>query len=264
VDRIPIWLWPNVLSLDAPVIAVIWQTFLARCYAVPLRAPAQVALGLAVWAIYLGDRLLDARRPAPGGEAARHAFYRRHERAATALLWAALLAGVLVSLGWLRPAVIHNAVIPFAAVLVYLGFVHLTGARVAKEPVVAFIFTAGTFLAAWTNDPASPLTLLFPAAGFFLLCLANLAAIESWEWRELRRLGDAPHPVTRALIRGSRVWAPALAAAAGIFGRNAWYYAIAASALAITILIFAGRRVPIELRRVLVDASLLSPLLFWI
>ena len=65
-DRVrpPIWLWFNVLSLDAPLIALVWQDFLSRCYPTMLLPQGRAVRGLTVWAIYLADRLLDVRHPA--------------------------------------------------------------------------------------------------------------------------------------------------------------------------------------------------------
>jgi len=60
----PFWSWLNILSLDAPLIAVLWQALLARTFHIPLRPSGRLALGLTVWAIYLADRVLDARTPA--------------------------------------------------------------------------------------------------------------------------------------------------------------------------------------------------------
>lgn len=259
----PVWLWANILSLDAPLIAVTWQAFLAKCYAVPLRPAGRLALFLAVWAIYIADRLLDARHPATTVEAARHRFYRNHRRIATVLLAVSLAAALAIAAVWLRPAVLHNGLVPLAAVVVYLAALNLGGHRqVAKELVVAFVFTTGTFLVAWTNDPVSPLTLLAPAAAFFLLCLANLAAIEKWEWAELRLGAEPPHVTTRALVRNARVWIPLVALAALLRGSNPWYLAIGISAALTGVLLYAGERLRIEVRRVLVDAVLLTPLLF--
>jgi len=218
-----------------------------------------------VWAIYVADRLLDVRRPAgEHGESARHGFYRRHRQGARVLLAAIVALDAAVAALWLRPAIFWNAVAPFAAVLAYLLAINAAGRRfrVAKEPVVAFLFTAGTFLVAWTNDRSSPIALLWPAAAFFALCTANLVAIEAWEWRELRDGRDPPQALTRVLVRGLRVWVPLLAvasAAAAAGGRGRWYAAIAISAAGVGALVFAGRRTSIEVRRVLVDAVLLSP-----
>ena len=257
------WLWPNLLSLDAPLIALLWQALLAQRFAVPLRPAGRIALFLTVWAIYVADRLLDGRRPATTAESARHRFYRTNRRIATALLCAMLLATAAMVAFWLRPAVLLNGLIPLAAVLLYLAALNMSGTRqVAKELVVAFVFTTGTFLVAWTNDPASPLVLLAPAAAFFLLCLANLVAIEQWEWEELRAGAEAPHVTTRAMVHGVRVWVPILALALLLGTPDPWYVAAGLSAAGISTLLYVGRGISIEARRVLVDAALLTPLLF--
>lgn len=262
-DFPPVWLWPNLLSLDAPVVAVLWQAFLAQRYEVPLRPAARVALFLTVWGIYIADRLLDVRHATVTAESARHRFYRRHRMLAIALLGLLFTIDLAIAAVWLRPAVLRNGLVPLGVVLVYLIALNLSGARqVAKELVVAFVFTTGTFLVAWTNDPASPLTLLAPAAAFLLLCLSNLASIEKWEGEELRLGGPPPHVTTRALVRAAPVWIPLLAAVSLLQARDPWYLAIGISAAAISGLLYTGRRIPAEARRVLVDAALLTPVFF--
>lgn len=80
-QRIPWWLWLNVLSLDAPIIAMLWQEALTRCYHVKLIPGCQLALGLAVWLIYLVDRTLDTLAKIEIHRlSVRHAFYRRHRK----------------------------------------------------------------------------------------------------------------------------------------------------------------------------------------
>jgi len=242
------------------MIAVLWQAFLARQYAVPLRPAGRLALFLTVWSIYIADRLLDVRGPAEIAESARHQFYRRHKHFAAGLLAVLLIAALTIAVLELRPIVLRNGLIPLGAVLVYLGALNVWGTgQVAKELVVAFVFTTGTFLVAWTNDPVSPATLLAPATAFFLLCLANLTAIEAWEWRELRDGAGPPHGTTQALVRYIRIWVPVFAAAA-LLTTGPWYRAIGLSAASMSALIYAGRRLPIELRRVLVDGVMLTPL----
>ena len=55
-----IWLWPNLLSLDAPLVAVVWQVMFARCFQVPVDTVAAALLLLTVWLVYSADRTLDA------------------------------------------------------------------------------------------------------------------------------------------------------------------------------------------------------------
>src|SRR5580693_4601800 len=92
VDRV--WLWPNLLSLDAPIVALLWQILFARCFHARVGFLPSLLLVLAVWLIYAADRTLDALRGVTwSGTAAlpRHEFYRRHWRALLPL-WLLVLA----------------------------------------------------------------------------------------------------------------------------------------------------------------------------
>jgi hypothetical protein len=269
-DPAPLWLWPNLLSLDAPLVAVLWQGFLAYRFSLPLRPAGRLVLGLTVWAIYLLDRLLDARKPASLREPARHRFYRQHSNLMAALCAVVLGADAMIAILWLRPEVLREGLIPLAGVLAYLAILHISSRRVSgksikfpKEIAAAILFTAGTFLTAWAalRRPG----LAWPAMAFFILCLANIVAIEAWEWRELPNGASfAPHPCTRWLARTYLFWVPVAVIVCALVGRNDWYASIALSAGACAVLFLMGRRVPLEARRALVDGVLLSPLLFLI
>ena len=79
---VPWWLWPQVLSLDAPVVIVLWQAALAHTHRMHLPAAFSWGLGLVTWFVYVLDRTADAisgrlRRPT----SARHAFYFQHRKA---------------------------------------------------------------------------------------------------------------------------------------------------------------------------------------
>lgn len=69
----------NVLSLDAPLLALIWQAALAHCYHVRLMPGCYTALGLSVWFVYIADRTLDGFcKLETKMLSARHSFYRRN------------------------------------------------------------------------------------------------------------------------------------------------------------------------------------------
>jgi hypothetical protein len=259
----PAWLWPNLLSLDAPLVAVLWQGFLAYRFSLPLRPAGRLVLFLTVWAIYLLDRLLDTRQPPSPCEPARHRYYRRHSKLMAALLAAVLGADAVIAIRWLRPAVLHLGLIPLAGVLVYLAAFHISGKsiKIPKEIAAAMLFTAGTFLTAWTTLPCP--SLAWAALAFFILCLANIVAIEAWEWRELPD-GPAskPQPATRWLARNYLLWVPMVGIVCALVGRNEWYASIALSASGCAVLFWFGRRLSLEARRALVDGVLLSPILF--
>ncbi|CAN5750489.1 hypothetical protein BH11VER1_BH11VER1_29250 [soil metagenome] len=79
--RIPWWLWLNVLSLDAPLVAVLWQWALAQAYGVQMDPVTYSTLGLTVWLIYVVDRVFDTRSVDENHAlAARHLYYRQHYR----------------------------------------------------------------------------------------------------------------------------------------------------------------------------------------
>ena len=258
-DSVPLWLWPNLLSLDAPLVAVLWQGFLAHRFSLPLLPAARLVLGLTVWSIYLLDRLLDARRPSVA-EPIRHRYYRRHSKLMTALLALVLAADALIAIFWLRPGILRDGLVPLAGVLFYLAAFHLAGQsfKIPKEIAAAFLFTAGTFLTAWATLPC--VGLAWAALAFFILCLANIIAIEAWEWRELHSV--EPHACTRWLARKYLYWVPVAVILCAIAGRNQWYASISVSAAACALLFLVGRRLSLEARRVLVDGVLLTPILF--
>ncbi len=247
--RTPVWLWMNLLSLDAPVVALVWQWFLARCYPSVLLPAGQVVLGLTVWAIYLGDRLLDVRHPVAGVETRRHTFYREHGAIARWLLISVLSADVLVTFLWLRPAVFVNGLLVAAGVTVYLGAFPIGRIQgVWKQAAAAFLFAIGVFLIAWTGTAQPLRTLGWPAAAFYVLCIENLLLIEGWE---------RDHGIARGWI-----WMAVFSVLCLVMRDSPWYLAIAASSAGLSALAFWGGRLSQDARRVLADAVLLSPLLF--
>ncbi len=76
---VPWWLWPNLLSLDAPLVAVAWLWLMATTLSIQIPEPwwCYGILAAAVWAIYVIDRLLDGMSVGdPQSITARHRFYR--------------------------------------------------------------------------------------------------------------------------------------------------------------------------------------------
>src|SRR3954463_11220816 len=60
--------WLNVVCLDAPIVAVVWQWLFARSFGLGVSEGGSAALFLTAWLIYLADRFGDSislRRGAP-------------------------------------------------------------------------------------------------------------------------------------------------------------------------------------------------------
>jgi hypothetical protein len=80
-NRTPWWLLPNLLSLDAPLVAVVWMWILAKSMRVVyVETHAYWLLAAAVWSVYVLDRLLDAWRFKGSVEemSSRHRFHYKY------------------------------------------------------------------------------------------------------------------------------------------------------------------------------------------
>lgn len=256
-----IWLWPNLLSLDAPFVAVLWQLLFARCFHVAPDAVTSILLVTSVWLIYAADRALDGWR----GELSspRHRFYREHWRTLLPLWCAVLATSAWLALTELPSVLLHRGCVLMGVVIVYFAIVHgLISHQVSrskpalwsKEASVGLVFALGASLAAWTNvrtiaDAAA-------IALFFALCWINCAAIQMWESRDFGK-AILPWPVSASAL--------GVALVAGILlcmDRPMLGGAEMASACAFVWLDRVRRRFSRDAVRVLADVALLSPMVF--
>ncbi len=240
----PWWLWPNLLSLDAPLVAVVWQLFLAADAGVEVPPAAAVVLGLVVWGVYLADRALDAAGGCAGSD--RHRFAAAHRPiqvsvAALAFLVAGVIAFTLLPSNYLSTGAVVSAVLGAYLLAIHAGRRWL-GAG-AKELSVGITFAAGVSipLAAQSGSPHYWLPAVVAFAG---LCALNCLLIAVWE-------GEATPRWAFALA------ALALVAAAGASAAVA--AAIGLSAATLGLLHGARARVSPRAARVLADAVLLTP-----
>ncbi len=265
------WLWPHVLSLDAPLVAVVWQWGWASAAHVRLPWPAPCVLGLGVWLIYLTDRLVDAIRAVPGDPVSlRHTFHSRWRRPLSVL--AVAVAGVLAILSpcLLTRAEFRHGLILLAVALAYFWLVHGGGSRewtrhLPKEAAVGAMFAVGTAFFPWSQaGVGSPWTVLAVTL-FGGLCFCNCALITVWEAhaQDVRNPASLLNAYPRLTAR-LRPCCFALAAASAGGWRlsgSAIFLPLAASALLLGLLDQQSKRFTLNVLRVLADAALLSPLL---
>src|SRR5487761_2206126 len=132
------WLWPNLLSLDAPIVALLWQILFARCFHAPLDPLPSILLVLAVWLIYAADRTIDSFTGA--GSRPRHDFYRRHWRALLPLWIFAAAGGMALAWTRLNREMLFQGCALGAAVVVYFALLHVGSLHKTKEAAVAVLF----------------------------------------------------------------------------------------------------------------------------
>jgi len=265
------WLWFNLLSLDAPLVAILWQALFAKEMDAPIHGPAFAALGLSVWFIYVSDRLLDALHQY-GCRATRHRFYQRNW-----VIFSGAAVVVLFALGVvcarLDPLVFRNGLILVAAVVAYFVLVHFVADAARrvwpKELAVAVLFAIGTALATWSRTGLSHRFMILPIILFATLCWLNCTAVEYWEWKDDRSGNSpSPHPVT--LWLGSNLHAISFGIVLCGTVAFCWFPArlqliLAASLVSAATLFCLDRnreRFSADAQRVLVDVTLLSPALF--
>lgn len=257
---VALWEWPGVVSLEAPLVAALWQRLLAQTLGVPLGWPQTLLLGAGVWLVYAADRWLDARG-AGSGSPFRHRFYRLH-RLPVAALWLAVLGASLgLALARLGALELSTGLALSAAALAYLLRRHGSRGQPFRELEVALLFAfGGGFFLLFAGAPLLPLLELL--APFSALCFVNVALIGLWEGDErsvpLARRFPA---LGRALPVGTFVLAAGLLLAAPFSPYRPVYLAAALSALLLGVL---ARTAPLKptTQHALADAALLTPLLF--
>lgn len=279
----PLRYW-HLASLDAPTVAVVWGWAFAWVAHVRMAVWPLALLGLVVWAVYIGDRLLDARaglRHPPGHDLReRHHFHWRHRRVLAPL---AVAAGAAAA--WIVRSRVPLIALPqdsavAVATLAYFSGVHArfklpapVGRVLAvfgtRECQVGALFAAGCGLPAWSmyaagdpvwNSPTAPARLLaLPLMYFAALAWLNVRAITHWESGELRQ-NRLPIGLIGLGLAGSglllAVWTlPVQPRAAGLMAAGA------ASALLIGWLDRRREDIKPLTLRIAVDLVLLTPLL---
>jgi hypothetical protein len=266
----PWWLWWNILSLDAPTVAVVWSFVFANASGVRLRPADPIILALTVWVIYISDRLLDGwviKNCSSLEE--RHLFCARHRGA---LAWLVVLAAATVlwmTAEYLLPKEAGAGMKLAAIVGAYMASIHAGRASMArfvpKELTVGILFAAGITLPVWSQTLRLSRDMSVSIVLFALLCFLNCLAIEYWEGRPLRHgcgqmwhRSDARNKSRINWIAGGLVTA-ALAAllvrlSQGLPGCELW--AVSLAALLTLILNRQTGRISVSALRVLADAAL--------
>ena len=265
---LPLRLW-HLSSLDAPTVAVVWSLGFAWAAGIRLPLWVPVLLALVAWAVYVGDRLLDARAglrsAAPHRLRERHLFHWRHRRTLVPLAAASACAAAWIVLALMPAGVRERDSLLAAAALAYFTRVHSSRSRplfrsplLTKELLVGLLFTAGCILPAWYRTHAA-WPLAAPAVYFALLAWLNCHSIDRWESRARRKhTAQILAPAPLLALAGLLLFTCLLA----VQPRSAALVAAgAASALLLALLDRQRNRLTPVALRAAADLALLTPLL---
>lgn len=273
MPRRPIWLWPNILSLDAPLVAVAWFCVFKEVWLVSYhQATLPWLLAVAVWCIYVADRLLDERRGLPGSNTPRHEFHRKWRSALTI----ALGVGVLVALNLLAQqgrGLYANGFFLLLLVGFYFAVCFFdTGKGIAyfKNFIAGMCFGYGTAVGVhfYSRDGQSIHTLaLAPEViAFGMLCVVNMIAIDHWE--ASRRSDDEDEKqnyesvltILLVLLAGFALVMAVRAEDYTLIVQKAFFISIMVAAAALQVINRMRSRFSLDALRVLADVAMLLPL----
>ena len=264
-ESLPAWMWPHLCDLDAPFVAMLWQSLFYRSLHAPVVAVTAVVLGLSVWLVYALDHLLDVSLVL-AQKTSRHKFHSRHKQIFMGLAAMVILA-VFALVRQLPTRLSHWGMLLAGILVLYLVAVHSGAAwvrrRVPKESIVGILFAAGTCLAPGVGA-SHPKFILLPGLLFAVLCTTNCLAIERWE-SGTNSENAAASLTYRMAQHLSGIWWGLVCGSLLLALLYPWLHmvliAISISALGFLCLDIHKDRFTADVLRVLADAPLLSPLL---
>lgn len=183
-------MYPNVLSLDAPLVAVVWLYVLAKAWDVNYIEPLlPVVLGLFVWIVYATDRLLDCKLKPHSSFPLRHQFHQAHAKKFLIVIVIASIVTVTIALLQLQWSIVQAAMLPLAATggFFVLSFFSTNEQRVSYSKNLlagyAFAWGIGAGLVGLLGLPMLSNWIRLLSAEmlvFGLLCMINITAVDLW------------------------------------------------------------------------------------
>ncbi|MFT4175120.1 MAG: hypothetical protein QM627_00555 [Luteolibacter sp.] len=276
----PVWLYPNLLSLDAPLVAMAWLYIFSKTWGIwrlgyhPTLT--YITLALVVWIIYVLDRLLDAlmHNEESVRVQARHEFHLRHKK--KFLMGVGVAAVLALGFGiFSMPMMIYSYL--GVGVLFVIGFFALSlfsnqpsgEISYAKNILAGFAFAYGTAMVAHVHSGFGFFELLRSKElmCFAALCILNILAIDLWEHSSRSRdLEITARDELRLTIPLTLLGALSLVFALldHEFTTRPFYYATLTGAALLQVLNRTRSRFSQEALRVLADVAILVPfLIFW-
>lgn len=276
--RRPFWLVPNLLSLDAPLVAVAWLYMFAKTWGVNYHPEHEyVVLGLVVWVLYVADRLLDA---AVHGESprcqARHRFHRQHWRKFVAVAGIAGVSALALVLTKSPMAIFQYLLVEAFLIAGFFAMALFASPGTdempyAKNILAGLAFAFGTAMVAhvYLYDKRI-IDLLLRSREFIafaVLCILNISAIDLWEHAsrsddlEVKAQDEMALTLPLTLLGGAALF---FALQAQEQASRPFFYAILTGAALLHVVNRTRARFSMEALRVLADVALVAPLLVFL
>lgn len=284
LPRKPWWLYPNLLSLDAPLVAVAWLAVFAKTWRLVYHPwEAYVALGLVVWVIYVVDRLIDAslRKGTPERCEPRHFFHWKHRKAFAASAGIASVVALFLVIRYMPYSIFGYLL---AGVILIGGFFGLSLLSQQDSNEIPYMknilaglgFAYGVGLLAYVYNQSADIYATMRSRemiSFAVLCIMNISAIDLWEHAnrsqdvEVKATDELALTLPLALLGlAAIVFAyqatphPDDATDYGLVTRS-FFYAILTGAALLYVLNRTRNRFHMDTLRVLADVALLIPVL---
>jgi hypothetical protein len=275
--RKPLWLLPNLLSLDAPLVAVAWLYVFLQTWRLYHPWEAYVSLGLAVWGIYVADRLLDASL-LDGTDSrleARHHFHRRYRRPFRAALIAALLVATAIVVTRMPMTIYKHLLVGAVFVAGFFGLSMVTARERPDVPYtknilagVAFAFGVSMTAHLYRFEFGIPdLITSREFVCFAVLCILNISAIDLWEHaaatedREIKASDELALTLPLFLLSGASI---VYALMEDEMATRPFFYSILTGAALLYVINRNRSHFGMDALRVFADLALLAPVLvFW-
>jgi hypothetical protein len=274
--RKPLWLLPNLLSLDAPLVAVSWLHVFAKNWRLGYHPwEAYVVLALAVWSIYVADRLLDLSLLGKdsGKLEARHEFHRKYRKWFVAGLVVALVTALVLVVTKMPMTLYRHLFLGGVMVAGFFGLSMLSSQDPQEVPhtkniLAGITFAFGTAMTAhlyrWEYG-IYDLLVSHELLSFAALCVLNISAIDVWE--HSRRAVELEAKATDELMLTLPLLLLFLASATRAYQdvtTRPFHIAILTGAALLYLLNRNRSSFSMDALRVLADAAILAPVLVFI
>ena len=267
----PPWLYPNLLGLDAPLVAVSWQWLFAKSFGIEFPPVFHLILGLSAWCIYLADRLYDVftgKNPENGTDRMKFTF--RNFRYLVATLVIAASVNLFLIIQHVPTHLILSGLATASLLAIYYAFRFKCASRIKaiipREILCGMLFSLGCAITPHAFGAGHPQAFWLAVASFGIVCSAACILISVWERDEDLASNDSSIATEHSRVgRHMSLALPLLALLcipAALSGNWKIYASVAASAIALLLMLGLQEKLSKQLLRVLADAILLTPLIF--